>query len=817
MEPRNEYQPGSQSIMHDHMDGIYMSRRPHDLNTSEVKPVQHYSIQTGEEFSLEFMRDRANIGKPVFSNVSDPNYTTGYMELKGILGISHGGSETGSDMSMLSMMDKYPKEFDRSNYGSIRSIPRTSLHQDNRQFVHGYGSSESYDNSSIMMKFLCSFGGRILPRPSDGKLRYVGGQTRILRIRKDISYHELIQKALMIYNQVQTIKYQLPGEDLDALVSVSSDEDIQNMMEECNHLEDREGSQKLRMFLFSISDLQDAQFGLTSMGDDSEVQYVIAVNGMDLESRKNSTMVGLSFSANDINELEGENIDRQGNAPQTNNFDPSLATHFSQPMLPTSSNSYGMYPVFYGDQMIHHGEPNAHGQYFMNHGVDPSYKPFIEGAHINMLPHMPNTQQGIFNEGYPPGGVQVQNSEVPETLARMMADSSIQQETLSLSPSQLFDGYIKNDFPEASVVVTAPEGNSLPPTRTNQLSDNDEASSTSSSAFVAGPYVDSRNNAVDLSCLHPPPLPKRVYYSERIPREQVESLNRSTKSDDAHNNTQFQVSDLLSGVNSQDSAIDSGNNLHDGNPSNLAKELNITAKPLPVDGEGTKDILNKENAVVMLGTENYRNDNHKESPLEGKSDIPVKEANGDFNMQAPSVPLNANTTAKVDPQAQGDILIDINDRFPRESLNDMFSKAILEEEDSSGQHPLASDGMGLSINMENHEPKSWSYFQKLAQEGNDNASLIDQDHLGFSPGVVGDHRAQHVAPLTTDEVPLNRAEFHLNFGEEIQKDMHGENEAETTVLKSNYDQSQINDTESMQFGAMIENLRAEESEYEVLL
>ncbi|KEH17162.1 octicosapeptide/phox/Be.1 domain kinase, putative, partial [Medicago truncatula] len=76
MDPRNEYQPGSQSIMHDHMDGIYMSRRPHDLNTSEVKPVQHYSIQTGEEFSLEFMRDRANIGKPVFSNVSDPNYTT---------------------------------------------------------------------------------------------------------------------------------------------------------------------------------------------------------------------------------------------------------------------------------------------------------------------------------------------------------------------------------------------------------------------------------------------------------------------------------------------------------------------------------------------------------------------------------------------------------------------------------------------------------------------------------------------------------------------------------------------------------------------
>ena len=148
----------------------------------------------------------------------------------------------------------------------------------------GYGSFGVYDRS-MMMKFLCSFGGRILPRPCDGKLRYVGGQTRILRIRKDISWQELMQKALQIYNQVHAIKYQLPGEDLDALVSVSSDEDLQNMMEECNHLLDREGSQKLRMFLFSMSDLEDAQFGLSSIGDDSEIQYVVAVNGMDLESR----------------------------------------------------------------------------------------------------------------------------------------------------------------------------------------------------------------------------------------------------------------------------------------------------------------------------------------------------------------------------------------------------------------------------------------------------------------------------------------------------------------------------------------------------
>ncbi|XP_061351634.1 uncharacterized protein LOC133296625 isoform X2 [Gastrolobium bilobum] len=833
MEPRDEeHQPGSQSVMQDHLVNMHSSRRGPDLNTSEVKPVLNYSIQTGEEFALEFMRDRVNLRKPV----SDSNYTTGYMELKGILGISHAGSETGSDISMLSMVEKYPKEFDRmntsthgdrSNYGSIRSISKASLNQDNRQFVHGYGSSGGYDTSSMMMKFLCSFGGRILPRPSDGKLRYVGGQTRILRIRKDISWQELMQKALLIYNQVHVIKYQLPGEELDALVSVSSDEDLQNMMEEFNHVEDREGSQKLRMFLFSMSDLEDAQFGLSTGGDDSEIQYVVAVNGMDLGSRKNSTLIGVSFSANDMNELDRQNIDREnyrvsvesvgaGNAPLTNNFDSSLVNQSSQPVLPTSSNCYETYPMFYGDQMMGHGEPS--GQYFINHGLNPSHKPVIGETPITMPPHMLINQQEVFNEGLPPIGLQVQNSEISATLAKKMGDSSFQQgsdpgDVLSLerpspAPAQLFNGYLRNNFPEASVMVTMPEGHSLPPTKMDQIQDYEEASSTSSSAF--GPaYVDSHPNGVDLSSLHPPPLPRRVYYSERIPREQVELLNRSSKSDDAHS-SQFHVSDLLSDVNPPDSVTETGDNLHDAN-NQMNSELTENVNP----------------ELKQVSSVKHHDDPASNLPDIDWGDTSVKEPNEDFNVQTLPVSSNGNTTTKddsqdfhsnvVSKQAQGDILIDINDRFPRQLLSDMFSKAILEEY-PSGIHPLTSDGVGLSINMENHEPKPWSYFQKLAQEGIDNVSLIDQDHLGFLPAVgtmVGDNGTQHVAPLTTDEVSLNHAESHLNFGEENQEDIHGKIGKETSVLKSNYDHSQVNDTESMQFDAMLENLRAQESESEV--
>jgi len=37
-------------------------------------------------------------------------------------------------------------------------------------------------------KFLCSYNGKILPRYPDGKLRYVGGETRVLAVDRAISF-----------------------------------------------------------------------------------------------------------------------------------------------------------------------------------------------------------------------------------------------------------------------------------------------------------------------------------------------------------------------------------------------------------------------------------------------------------------------------------------------------------------------------------------------------------------------------------------------------------------------------------------------------
>ncbi|WJX93266.1 hypothetical protein P8452_74813 [Trifolium repens] len=893
MEPRNEeIQPGSQSVMQDYLDSMY-------ANKSDVKQVRNYSIQTGEEFSLEFMRDRVNLTKPVISHVGDANSTTNGMEPKGALGISHAGFENGSSVSMLPTVDRSSTEFnrqstwlhgDRSNYGSIRSTPGTPSNQDSGQFGRVYGSYGGSDSSSRMMKCLCSFGGRILPRPSDGKLRYVGGQTRILRLRKDISWLELRQKALLIYNLVHILKYQLPGEDLDALVSVSSDEDLQNMMEEYNLIEDREPPQKLRIFLFSMSDLKDAQFALSSIGDNSEFQYVVAVNGMDLGSRNNSTSLGVSISANGIREFDKKAIVREAsnvavesirvrNAPSTNKSDTILATQSSQQVLPTSPHAYETDQLAYSDQMIQSAEISR--QYAVHNGLHPSHNPVVGEAPISMAPHLLNNQPEILNVDHPPSGVQIQKSELSTSQIETIGDNSGKQgsdhgnilslETPVPSPPQPFDDYLKNNGPEASTVVTMPEGHlpSSPCTKKVPHQDCEEASSTSSSSFVPN-YVDSHSNAIDLSCLHPPPVPKRVYYSERAPREQVEVLNRSSKSDDAPS-SQFHASDLLSNIKPDGPVTQSGNNLNDGSLLEPDEKPSISAKPFPADDhtvdngfathQMNKLLLDTNSEVksnlsehmdpelkqAVLSNEGMKDvetkDNHIKPLLDetetkcGKSDLPAlhhvssverldviasnlpeidwgeaygKESNDNHMVQELPVSLAGNITndvsqdfpPNVSNQVQGDILIDIDDRFPRELLSDMYSKAILQEEPSS-LHPLSADGTAYSVNMENHEPKSWSYFGKLAQ-GLDNVSLIDQDHLGFS---------HHPTPQTTDSVHLDHEDSHLNFDEENQ-DIHRRNGTETHALKSNYDQSQLSDTKSMQFEGMLKNLGAQESEYE---
>ncbi|KAL6622549.1 hypothetical protein ACP70R_032428 [Stipagrostis hirtigluma subsp. patula] len=130
------------------------------------------------------------------------------------------------------------------------------------------------------VKFMCSFGGKILPRPSDGKLRYVGGDTRLISITRNFSWQELMQKTLTIYNHPHIIKYQLPDEDLDALISLSCEEDLQNMMEEYYNLERANGSPRLRIFLVSLTESEDSSLDSKSLESEPEYHFVVAVNNL---------------------------------------------------------------------------------------------------------------------------------------------------------------------------------------------------------------------------------------------------------------------------------------------------------------------------------------------------------------------------------------------------------------------------------------------------------------------------------------------------------------------------------------------------------
>ncbi|KAL7605868.1 hypothetical protein Lser_V15G19887 [Lactuca serriola] len=103
------------------------------------------------------------------------------------------------------------------------------------------------------VKLMCSYGGKIHHRPHDRRLSYIGGDTKILRVDRNINFSTLLSKlnALCEYNSEIRLKYKLPGQDLDALVSIFDDEDVENMMFEYDLLRRMSLTPpRLRLFVF---------------------------------------------------------------------------------------------------------------------------------------------------------------------------------------------------------------------------------------------------------------------------------------------------------------------------------------------------------------------------------------------------------------------------------------------------------------------------------------------------------------------------------------------------------------------------------------
>ncbi|CAN1144620.1 Serine/threonine-protein kinase CTR1 [Linum perenne] len=341
-----------------------------DMNTSNLRS------QTGEEFSSEFLRDCVRPTKrwPDLNRLREMQFNLNHnsqMTCEDRLSsgvpttIQAKGFQCGPKNSTrrpelrvdidknLYKWDYNPQEEMQRVYGdepdilsfSPASTPRHIVDSPVSYNPHGMGVMESaiYGN----MKLMCSFGGRILPRPNDGKLRYVGGDTRIISIKKDSTMVELMKKTSAIWNQPHTIKYQLPGEDLDALISVCSNEDFYLMVDEYHEVERRGSSQKLRMFLiaFGECDSPNSFDGRTQRQSNADYQYVYAVNGIfdhNPQQSPNGHSMTSQTTLFGATTNYGQSVHRE--SPRSNHaWDDKDSSQCSSNFMPTLSNPSGQF------------------------------------------------------------------------------------------------------------------------------------------------------------------------------------------------------------------------------------------------------------------------------------------------------------------------------------------------------------------------------------------------------------------------------------------------------------------------------------------
>ncbi|CAD6335207.1 unnamed protein product [Miscanthus lutarioriparius] len=800
-----------------------ISHAPDHRVPPTAKPVLNFSIQTGEEFAFEFMRDRAvpknHLVLPATS--PDHNVAPGYIDLMGMIGGFHTGSESAPHLTAPAASDsqrrKEPqtKSFaeteNRGTHTSTRSVPRAkSGDSSGRGLSHGYSSSEaSYTSRKI--KFLCSFGGKILPRPSDGKLRYVGGDTRIFRISKDVSWQDLRTKTLAIYNQPHIIKYQLPGEDLDSLISVSNDEDLRNMMEEFGMLGSGEGSHKIHIFLVSSSDFDEISFNLGSADGDSEYQYLVAVNGIDAGSGKPSSDHALpSTSASELDQFSILKIDADQSNPNRDRSD--LAGIRAPSSAPSAITSTPTQPSLSSDHVAYvhsnqgHGVQYAQGSNSLcpvstdrlyntenrtpvplsvpsHYGCTSQYAPHSGTALAATLDQQPN------HEGFMvKGGINDAKQGSKNTRQQKYEVDYFQplEHLSAIMPHH--DPPVSNcTLSEALPVSSAQEGSACFVTQSGTVKSlENHMALKAAPAAQASEFNDEHHPSVgsdvgsDMNnhgLKNSPSQAGRIFQSEWIPRDQVQSLNRLSKSDDSLG-SQFLILQSQSGVNNESIP-------EVADPVEGAKKSNLGAPPLNLNEPSIDDGLiqfekelteavpwpsrfgmvlpsevsdNKkisEDAVVeqstsaeriLDGPNNMSADKAmnsaekasgkgklKETTIDGMQTANIEQESDDamarrVSWEAPKTAIStdvkhepaalSSTSTSAIPQDES-VFPNTENRDIFVDINDRFPPDVLsdffEKAKAAAQSSTHFNDPVLSLNIPNYEPKSWSFFRNLAQ------------------------------------------------------------------------------------------------------
>ncbi|KAK9063715.1 hypothetical protein SSX86_017587 [Deinandra increscens subsp. villosa] len=227
-------------------------------------------------------------------------------------------------------------------------------------------------NGKTKLRLMCSNGGHIVPRPHDKSLCYVGGETRMVAVDRHITLLDLtrrLSKTLFRSSSLSnstspppptptpasapsfTLKYQLPSEDLDSLISVTTDEDLENMIDEFERINERlNSSSRIRLFVFPTNPESVSSIGsFLENPVKSEDWFLNALNGT------NSGFSDTSSVNNCLLDLDDEICDKKDVTHKTDSFQPIGATNLitgnnsgqdihsipDSPWMETTTSSFG--------------------------------------------------------------------------------------------------------------------------------------------------------------------------------------------------------------------------------------------------------------------------------------------------------------------------------------------------------------------------------------------------------------------------------------------------------------------------------------------
>ncbi|XAR52456.1 hypothetical protein NMG60_11020545 [Bertholletia excelsa] len=219
-------------------------------------------------------------------------------------------------------------------------------------------NADSWDDPTLLagpvsgtgkLRLMCSYGGHIIPRPHDKSLCYAGGDTRIVVADRHSTLSDLTQRLskTLLKGRSFTLKYQLPNEDLDSLISVTTDEDLENMVEEYDRIATNNSGPKtsrLRLFLFPAKPDSGSSIGsLLENSTKSEDWFLNALNGASRgfsESASVNSLLGLDDDVSIPSNADPsvKDVDVKGGSGGNKQGVQDVHSMPDSPMLETSSS-----------------------------------------------------------------------------------------------------------------------------------------------------------------------------------------------------------------------------------------------------------------------------------------------------------------------------------------------------------------------------------------------------------------------------------------------------------------------------------------------